>query len=74
MICYLKEIEVSENNKRCVIGAEVTNTAAMKLCSVTDKGHERVAGLLLMDKRTGGFRVMDEWGRFWTVQPPTDNA
>ena len=50
---------------------EVLPMAAQKLEQVRDK--EALAGVLLKHKETGEYRVMDAWGRFWVVNPPTDN-
>ena len=51
---------------------EMLPIAAEKLERVRDK--EVLAGVLLKHKETGQYRVMDAWGRFWTVHPPTDNG
>ena len=63
---------MSKENMNSAVMVDVMQIAAIKLEVVRDR--EEPVGVLLKHKETGKFRVMDAWGRFWAVQPPTDNG
>ena len=48
----------------------VSPVASQKLSQVQNKEQEYVAGVLLRHFETGEYRVMDYWGRFWSVNDP----